>query len=312
MNDSTNDTAPSSDACLLPVKHIIALIPINLLSIIIGTIGNALVIGTVYTNTALQIISNFWLASMAIADLMVTALGQPLLVAFWALQVNRECSEPVSETFRLVGNMSCSASVLHLCFISVDRCLVIVRPLDSKKIRTLRRFKIAVAITWTIPIIYGVLRMTISRKATSYFTVIAAALCYLTIITSYTLIIVKVWNRKPEILRSSTRGHARQSASHLVERRVTVTIAIVVVVFTICWVPLMYLRSAYAESNIGVAYNWARTVALTNSAMNPWIYCFRMAEFRATYKKLLRCGPKVISRDRSSDRYELNKTPSKE
>lgn len=312
MNDSTNDTAPSLDACLLPVKHIIALIPINILSIIIGTIGNALVIGTVYTNTALQIISNFWLASMAIADLMVTALGQPLLVAFWALQVNRECNEPVSETFRLVGNMSCSASVLHLCFISVDRCLVIVRPLHSKKIRTLRRFKIAVAIAWTIPIIYGVLRMTISRKATSYFTVIAAALCYLTIITCYTLIIVKVWNRKPEILRSSTSGQARQSATHLVERRVTVTIAIVVVVFTICWVPLLYLRSAYAKSNIGVAYNWARTVALTNSAMNPWIYCFRMAEFRATYKKLLRCGSKVSNHDKSSDRHELNKTPSKE
>ena len=310
MTGSANGTAPSPDVvCLLPLTHLIALIPINILSIIIGTIGNTLVIATVYTNTSLRIISNFWLASMAVADLLVTALGQPLLVAFWALQVNRECNEPVSETFRLIGNMSCSASVLHLCFISIDRCLVIVRPLECKKIRTMRRFKIAVAIAWTVPIIYGVLRMTINRKVTSYFTVIAAALCYLAIISCYTLIIIKVWNRKPETLRSSsTSGHAR----HLIERRMTVTIAIVVVVFTISWVPLMYLRSAYASSNVGVAYNWARTVALSNSAMNPWIYCFRMAEFRDSYKKLLRCGVKASNRDRdrSSERYELNKPQS--
>jgi len=312
MNDSTNGTEPNSDACLLPVKHIIALIPINILSIITGTIGNALVIGTVYTNSTLQIISNFWLASMAVADLMVTALGQPLLIAFWGLQVKRECNQPVSETFRLVGNMSCAASVLHLCFISIDRCLVIVRPLDCKKIRTLRRFKIAVAITWTIPIIYGVLRMTISKKSTSYFTVIAAAVCYVTIVTCYTLIVIKVWNRKTETLRGSVhlRGHASQNTSHLVERRVTVTVAIVVVVFTICWVPLMYLRSASAESNVGVAYNWARTVALSNSAMNPWIYCYRMAEFRASYKKLLRCGVKARNLDRPSDQHELNRPQS--
>ncbi|KAJ7365367.1 Melanocortin receptor 5 [Desmophyllum pertusum] len=161
---------------------------------------------------------------MAVADLMVTALGQPLLVAFWGLQVNGDCNEPVSETFRVVGNMSCSASVLHLCFISIDRCIPIVRPLDCKSIR--KRFKIAIAIAWAVSVTYGVLRMTVGKKATSYFTVIAAALCYLIIISCYTLIIVKVWNRGTETLKGSARGHARQGASHLVERRVTVTVAI--------------------------------------------------------------------------------------
>ena len=251
-------------------------------------------IATVYTNKSLQIIPNFWLASMAVADLMVTALGQPLLIAFWGLHVNRECNEPVSETFRVVGNMSCSASVLHLCFISIDRCLVIVRSVQSKAIRTLKRFKLALLIAWIVPVIYGVLRMSVIKKATSYFTVVAAAICYLTIICCYTLIIFKVWNR--DVVHS----HARQSASQLVERRVTVTVAIVVVVFTICWVPLMYLRSAYAQSNVGVAYNWARTLALSNSAMNPWIYCFRMEAFLTNYKRLLKCGFGNNKRDGSA------------
>ena len=292
MNHSSNES--HLDDCLLPVSHIIALIPINILSSVVGTIGNSLVIATVYTNKSLQIIPNFWLASMAVADLMVTALGQPLLIAFWGLHVNRECNEPVSETFRIVGNMSCSASVLHLCFISIDRCLVIVRPVQSKAIRTLKRFKIALLIAWIVPVIYGVLRMSVIKKATSYFTVIAAAICYLTIICCYTLIIFKVWNR--DVVHS----HARQSASQLVERRVTVTVAIVVIVFTICWIPLMYLRSAYAQSNVGVAYNWARTLALSNSAMNPWIYCLHMEAFLTNCKRLLKCGFGNNKRDGSA------------
>ena len=292
MNHSSNES--HLDDCLLPVSHIIALIPINILSSVVGTIGNSLVIATVYTNKSLQIIPNFWLASMAVADLMVTALGQPLLIAFWGLHVNRECNEPVSETFRVVGNMSCSASALHLCFISIDRCLVIVRPVQSKAIRTLKRFKLALLIAWIVPVIYGVLRMSVIKKATSYFTVIAAAICYLTIICCYTLIIFKVWNR--DVVHS----HARQSASQLVERRVTVTVAIVVIVFTICWIPLMYLRSAYAQSNVGVAYNWARTLALSNSAMNPWIYCLRMEAFLTNYKRLLKCGFGNNKRDGSA------------
>ena len=292
MNHSSNES--HLDDCLLPVSHIIALIPINILSSAVGTIGNSPVIATVYTNKSLQIIPNFWLASMAVADLMVTALGQPLLIAFWGLHVNRECNEPVSETFRVVGNMSCSASVLHLCFISIDRCLVIVRPVQSKAIRTLKRFKLALLIAWIVPVIYGVLRMSVIKKATSYFTVIAAAICYLTIICCYTLIIFRVWNR--DVVHS----HARQSASQLVERRVTVTVAIVVIVFTICWIPLMYLRSAYAQSNVGVAYNWARTLALSNSAMNPWIYCLRMEAFLTNYKRLLKCGFGNNKRDGSA------------
>lgn len=292
MNHSSNES--HLDDCLLPVSHIIALIPINILSSVVGTIGNSLVIATVYTNKSLQIIPNFWLASMAVADLMVTALGQPLLIAFWGLHVNRECNEPVSETFRVVGNMSCSASVLHLCFISIDRCLVIVRSVQSKAIRTLKRFKLALLIAWIVPVIYGVLRMSVIKKATSYFTVVAAAICYLTIICCYTLIIFKVWNR--DVVHS----HARQSASQLVERRVTVTVAIAVIVFTICWIPLMYLRSAYAQSNVGVAYNWARTLALSNSAMNPWIYCLRMEAFLTNYKRLLKCGFGNNKRDGSA------------
>ena len=286
MDFAVNSSTPASTRtvqCRLPLGHIAGLMSVNILSTFLGTIGNALVICTVFTNPSLQIISNFWLVSLAVADLMVTALGQPLFSVSLGLQVKSECHEGVSQAFRLIANMSCSASVLHLCFISIDRCLVILRPHDF---RTKKRFKIALAIAWTLPVVYGILRLTVSKKGTSYFAVIAVGICYLIIISCCSLIILRV--RKQG---AATFGQSRRSASseHKVERRVTVTLAVVVVIFTICWFPLLYLRSAFAEDNFGVAYNWARTLALSNSSMNPWIYCLGIVEFRDAYRRLMKC-----------------------
>jgi len=305
-------TSPSPVQChFLPSGHVYGLTVVNILSTIIGTIGNVLVIGTVRTNYPLQIISNFWLVSMAVADLFVTALGQPLFTVFLGLQIGGQCNETVSQAFRLIANMSCSASVLHLCLISVDRCLVILRPHDFRVIRTKKRFKFALVIAWTLPVIYGVLRLTVSKTATSYFTVVAVGICYIVIISCYTLIILKVRKQGSATLKRIRGPSGRSVASeHMVERRVTVTIAIVVVIFTICWFPLLYLRSAFAEENFGVAYNWARTLALSNSSMNPWIYCFRIAEFREAYRRLLKCQWKPVCRGGTGEQRDMNTTHS--
>ena len=312
MENVSKGTLTGEEEChFLPMGHVYGMMAVNILSTIIGTVGNVLVMGTVRTNFTLQIISNYWLVSMAVADLFVTALGQPLFSVFLGLQIGGECNVIVSQAFRLIANMSCSASVLHLCFISIDRCLVILRPHDFRIIRTKKRFKIALAIAWTLPVIYGVLRLTVSKTATSYFTVIAVGLCYMAIIVCYTLIILKVRKQGSATLRRFRSQTGRNVASeHVVERRVTVTIAIVVVIFTVCWFPLLYLRSAFAEENFGVAYNWARALALTNSSMNPWVYCFRIGEFREAYRRLLRCQWKPVCRGGTGEQREMNTTHS--
>ena len=291
MENVSMGTSTRKEECdFLSLRHIYGMMTVNILSTIIGTVGNVLVIGTVRANSTLQIISNFWLVSMAVADLFVTTLGQPLFSVFLGLIIGGECYVIVSQAFRLIANMSCSASVLHLCFISIDRCLIILRPYDYRVIRTKKRFKKALALGWTLPVIYGVLRLTVSKTATSYFTVIAVGLCYMAIIVCYTLIVLKV-RKQGSATRQRFPSQTQRGvySKYMVERRVAVTIAIVVVMFTLCWFPLLFLRSVFAKENFGVAYNWARTLALTHSSMNPWIYYFRIGEFRIGYKRLLRC-----------------------
>ena len=293
MNESTMQTITYASTasthvydCLLPLEHIVPMMFINILSVVVGSIGNVLVVATVYTTLNLHSISNYFLASMAVADLLVTAFAQPFFVGFLGAQITPLCSSTVELLFRLLANMSSSASVLHLCLVSIDRCLIVIKPHSFNQILSKSRFHFLLVLSWLLPVIYGILRLTVNKSATSYFTVITVAVCYVVIIVCYALIVSEV-HKQRRSTRASLRGHAKQSALRdKVERRVTVTIAIVIVAFTVCWFPILYLRSVNAEKNSGRAYNWARTLALCNSAMNPLIYCYRIQEFRAAYKRL--------------------------
>jgi hypothetical protein len=233
-------------------------------------------------------ISNYFLVSMAVADLIVTVVAQPLLAGFLGASIDGSCAEVVELLFRLAANVSCAVSVIHLCFISVDRCLMVTRPHTFSRIMTRMRSRIMLIISWVLPVIYGVLRLTVSKRATSLFTVIVMALCYVVIVVSYTLIIVQV-RKQRNLMQSRTQTFAATNNKRKrdeLERRVAMTIGIVIIVFTISWLPIIVMRSRNAGNNSGTAYDWARTLALCNSAMNPWIYCYRIPEFRAAYRRL--------------------------
>ncbi|XP_031550772.1 D(2) dopamine receptor-like [Actinia tenebrosa] len=287
MSNFTSNTRAESE-CLLPLEHGIILIILNIISSVFGSIGNLLVCATIYTTTGLQTISNYFLVSMAVADLIVTVVAQPLLVGFLGAAIDGSCANIVELLFRLAANISCAVSVIHLCFISVDRCLMVTKPHNFSRIMTKMRSRILLLISWVLPIIYAVLRLKVSKRATSLFTVAMMAVCYMVIVISYTLIIIQV--RKQQNLMQSRQtaysaGNSKRKRDQM-ERRVAMTIGIVIIVFTISWLPILVLRSLNADKNSGTAYNWARTLALCNSAMNPWIYCYRIPEFRAAYRRL--------------------------
>ena len=271
------------------------MIIVNVITSIFGSIGNSLVCATIYTTTGLQTVSNNFLVSLAVADLIVTVVAQPLLVAFLGAILGGSCLDIVELLFRLAANVSCSASVLHLCFISVDRCLMVTRPHTFSRFMTKLRSRIILLISWMVPVIYGVLRLTVSKSATSLFTVVVMAICFIAIVVSYSLIIYQV-RKQRQLMQSHTERYAvtaNKQHREEMERRVAMTIGIVIIVFIISWLPIILMRSKSASTNTGTAYQWARTLALCNSAMNPWIYCYRIPEFRAAYRRLLilcQCG----------------------
>ncbi|XP_064156316.1 5-hydroxytryptamine receptor 6 [Anguilla rostrata] len=121
----------------------------GVLSLIILTTacGNILLIGLVLTQRSLRCTSNCFLVSLFLSDLMVALVVMPpaMLNALCGAWVLRPGFCPVWLCFDV---MCCSASILNLCVISLDRYLLIISPLRYKQHMTPPRALLLVGGAW--------------------------------------------------------------------------------------------------------------------------------------------------------------------
>ncbi|XP_067826153.1 5-hydroxytryptamine receptor 6 [Heptranchias perlo] len=119
------------------------------LIIILTTAGNFLLILLIFTQRSLRNTSNYFLVSLFMSDLMVGLVVMPPamlneLYGKWVLE-SAFCS--IWYSFDV---MCCSASILNLCVISLDRYLLIISPLKYKLRMTSCRAVFLIFTTWTL------------------------------------------------------------------------------------------------------------------------------------------------------------------
>ncbi|KFP70803.1 5-hydroxytryptamine receptor 6, partial [Acanthisitta chloris] len=117
--------------------------------ILLTTAGNFLLILLIVTQRSLRNTSNYFLVSLFMSDLMVGLVVMPpamlnQLYGRWVLQRDF-CS--LWSSFDV---MCCSASILNLCIISLDRYLLIISPLKYKLRMTSCRALWLILATWSL------------------------------------------------------------------------------------------------------------------------------------------------------------------
>ncbi|XP_056398982.1 5-hydroxytryptamine receptor 6 [Hyla sarda] len=117
--------------------------------IFLTTLGNSLLILLIFTQRSLRNTSNYFLVSLFMSDLMVGLVVMPPamlneLYGRWVLDVEFCC---IWYSFDV---MCCSASILNLCVISLDRYLLIISPLKYKLRMTSCRALGLILATWTL------------------------------------------------------------------------------------------------------------------------------------------------------------------
>jgi len=132
------------------------LISIALGILIIGTIiGNSLVCIAVAIVKRLQSPSNLLIVSLAVSDLLVAVLVMPFcavyeLLAYWPF------NESLCDFFTLSDVIMCTASILNLCMISIDRYFVITRPFQYAIKRTPLRMGVMILAVWCLAILISI------------------------------------------------------------------------------------------------------------------------------------------------------------
>ncbi|XP_055375509.1 uncharacterized protein LOC129608179 [Condylostylus longicornis] len=117
-----------------------------------GGLGNILVCLAVALDRKLQNVTNYFLFSLAIADLLVSLFVMPLgaipgFLGYWPFGFVW-CNIYVT-----CDVLACSSSILHMCFISLGRYLGIRNPLGSRHRSTKRLAGIKIAIVWVMAMI---------------------------------------------------------------------------------------------------------------------------------------------------------------
>ena len=294
-NNSLEDiTNLSASDCSLPLAHGIGLMAANSVGAVVGTFGNFLVcIAVLHTSPRLRRrCSNYLLVSLAIADLIVTIVCEPLVVGIVAKKTFfNDCAPTLELAYVVSSNFSCAASVAHLAAISIDRFLAVIFPLRHGRIMKSYGLKVMLIVVWGVATVFASLRVPF-LKETAYMVVAMFIIGYFLIIGCYLSITISVFLLRRRKKQASRQGRTvRISVSSKVERRFAFTLAIVIGVFTACWFPMIVVFFAAGKSLVkmyGTAYMWIRTLALLNSAMNFLIYSARIRDFKDAFAVICR------------------------
>lgn len=119
--------------------------------IVAAILGNLLVIISVVRHRKLRIITNYYVVSLALADLLVALCAMTFNASVELRGGVWHLGAIMCDVWNSFDVYFSTASILHLCCISVDRYYAIVRPLEYPITMTHRTVCIMLAHVWVLP-----------------------------------------------------------------------------------------------------------------------------------------------------------------
>lgn len=120
--------------------------------ILVTIIGNTLVILSVFTYKPLRIVQNFFIVSLAVADLTVAVLVMPfnvvnMIIGRWEFGIE------MCKMWLTSDVLCCTSSILNLCAIALDRYWAITDPINYAQKRTVERVLFLIAFVWILSLV---------------------------------------------------------------------------------------------------------------------------------------------------------------
>ena len=275
--------------------ELIVLLVLNTFLSITAFLGNTLILVALHKEYSLHPPSKLLLRSLAITDLLVGIIVEPLYVAYlmsvkskrWDICYN------VNVALFIASHILCSVSLLVLTAISVDRLLALWLGLRYRQVVTLRRVYITVIVMWVLPIV-ATTSYIWNPQLLSLLLYIHLSLCLSIIIFSYMKIFFTL--RHYQIQVTVAQEQPRQAIPLNIARYRKAVYSALWVQFTlfICYLPfgitqaLTDLKSVRFSSSVYLAKTFSFTFVFLNSALNPLLYCWKIKEVRQAVKDAIR------------------------
>jgi len=284
---------------------------------LVSVLGNSTVILIVVTSRRMQSVTNFFIANLALADVIIGLFAIPFqfqaaLLQRWNLP---EFLCPFCPFFQ---NLSVNASIFTLTAIAVDRYKAIMFPLKSHASKA--RTKVVIVIIWLLSVVLAVpmvfafrtemvapdllqcLPSNIDKYYLMWYKNFLCLVQYfvplILISGAYIRMAITLWSTK-------TPGTAQKDRDVAVmnnKKKVIKMLMLVVALFTLAWLPLQVydvLNQIFDEINyypyINIIWFCCHWLAMSNSCYNPFIYLLCNEKFKKELRSKFSCCFKPIN-----------------
>ncbi|XP_063301298.1 beta-2 adrenergic receptor [Pelobates fuscus] len=322
LQDNVTSNAPvkPGEAWMVGIGILMSII------VLIIVFGNILVITAIAKFQRLQTVTNYFITSLACADLVMGLIVVPFGASSIMLNI-WEFGNMWCEFWTAVDILCVTASIETLCVIAVDRYFAITSPFKYQSLLTKCKARIVILLVWVVSALTSFLPIYMEwyksdeEKANEcyledtccYFYTNPAYAISSSIISFYLPLVVMIFvyarvfqEAKKQLKKidkcegrfhsqntqqdtNGKQGNKRTSKFCLKEHKALKTLGIIMGTFTLCWLPFFIVNIVqviYSDVIPDYIYTFLNWVGYVNSGFNPLIYC-RSPDFWYAFQELL-------------------------
>ena len=270
----------------------------TILSSFVAGVGNFLVVLAVFLdpNKDMRSPFNYFVANLGLADLIVGLVTSPLAATSLILAGLKNPNHQFRVWMRMTYFISCTASLLSLTALAVDRYVAVRYPLLNRyKLSPMRAFLVSLLV-WTVSILFSLIYFVVGyNKFRFVFANTAVAVTFAVLIFTNTKIFKHLRSQVHQLdtLQDSKNESLAMKQAVEREKKVTKTLLIVLILFLACYLPscvCIYIVNLCSTCDC-VFIHWVRDIqfvlVMANSGVNPFVYAWRLQSFRKAFKSIL-------------------------
>ena len=297
-----NNTNGTSVIAKIPSGVWVSLIALNIFLSIFATLGNVLILVALRNVSSIHPPTKLLFRCLAITDLCVGLLCQPLYVYVWCITISLDIGNRIVElayVYVFIIGVLVAVSILTSAAISVDRLLALLLGLRYRHVVTLCRVRVLIACVWFIAVSHASLVfVALILFHASWWTFRALVIFSIIVSTfSYTKIFFTLRHQQAQVqdhVQPEQSSRVRSVLNIARYKKTVYSVAWIQFAMLACYGPYIVMVFLLQFGNIDdsieirIADEFSLCLVFLNSSLNPVLYCWRIKDVRREVQNTIR------------------------